>query len=165
MKKNKGFGLVGVLILVVAVLAVGGVAYYTGKNANKAPENKGCLPATAPWIKVVSPNGGETYVAGQQITVEWTSCNVLAPIYLSLKRQDPNQVLENNNDNGLIYPWVLGTDGTANDGSEQVTLPLASDSNILLGQHYYVTATSSGNYSVNPPTWETDNSDSLFTIQ
>ena len=29
-----------------------------------------------PWIQVLSPNGGESYVTGQKITVKWTSCNI-----------------------------------------------------------------------------------------
>jgi len=37
MKKNKGFGLVAVLLIIVAVLAVGGIAYYAGKSSKTVP--------------------------------------------------------------------------------------------------------------------------------
>jgi hypothetical protein len=125
------------------------------------------LPTTTPWIKIVSPNGWESYQAGQQITVTWESCNALAPIYLSLKKQDPTKLLESNNDNWSLYPWDLTTSGTPNDGMEQITLPLSSDTNLLSGQHYYVTVTSSEDTTIQPnvPVWATDNSDDLFTIQ
>jgi len=39
MKHNKGFALVGIIIAIIAVLVVGGVAYYTGKNSKTEPVN------------------------------------------------------------------------------------------------------------------------------
>lgn len=36
----------------------------------------GCLPTSIPSVTVLSPNGGEVFTAGQQITVKWTSCNL-----------------------------------------------------------------------------------------
>jgi hypothetical protein len=46
---------------------------------------------TTPSITVVSPSGGETYTAGQQITVSWTSCNILTGdlVNINLLRPDP----------------------------------------------------------------------------
>ncbi|MEI6774495.1 MAG: hypothetical protein WCL18_07075 [bacterium] len=46
-------------------------------------------------------------------------------------------------------------------------MPLSSDANLLSGQHYYVTVTSSEDTTIQPniPVWATDNSDSLFIIQ
>ena len=103
MKNNKkGFGALAIVLLLAGILVVGGGAYYVGtKNSLPPPpsENTGgdpvvlqnqnnttnspmvntqsnCLPTTAPWIKIISPNGGETYTAGQNITVKWTSCNI-----------------------------------------------------------------------------------------
>ena len=35
-----------------------------------------CSKASAPSITVLSPNGGEVYQAGQQIKVQWSTCNV-----------------------------------------------------------------------------------------
>ena len=108
MKNNKGFAPIAIVLIIIVVLAVGGVAYFAGKSSkplpqnvvenNLPPENQNnvttppvqntqvnnvvnntqtdCLPNTAPWIKVLSPNGGETYTVGQQITVKWKSCNI-----------------------------------------------------------------------------------------
>jgi hypothetical protein len=47
---------------------------------------------TTPSITVVSPNGGQTYTAGQQITVSWTSCNIPAGdlVNINLMRLDPS---------------------------------------------------------------------------
>ncbi|MEI7810744.1 MAG: peptidoglycan-binding protein, partial [bacterium] len=36
----------------------------------------GCTPASTPSITILSPSGGEVFIAGQQITVKWKSCNV-----------------------------------------------------------------------------------------
>src|SRR3989344_6913100 len=39
MKTNKGFAPIALVLILVAILAVGGVAYYAGKNSNPAPQN------------------------------------------------------------------------------------------------------------------------------
>ncbi len=39
MKNNKGFAPIAVVLIIVAVLAVGGIAYYTGKSSSPAPQN------------------------------------------------------------------------------------------------------------------------------
>ncbi|MBP6912944.1 MAG: hypothetical protein KBB86_03355, partial [Candidatus Pacebacteria bacterium] len=42
----------------------------------KATSVAGCTSTTAPWIKVLSPNGGESYKAGDKVAVKWESCNI-----------------------------------------------------------------------------------------
>ena len=105
MKLNKGFAPIVIVLIVIDMLAVGGVAYFVGKSSNPSPlnvvgnnyqpqesqntvlptppvqnnqvvNNTNCLLTTAPWIKVLSPNGGETYTAGQQVKIKWQSCNI-----------------------------------------------------------------------------------------
>ena len=118
MKKNKGFGLIGILIIIVAALAVGDIAYRVVTNSTPASQNTGVnnyqpqenqnnnvpsVPAqnnqvnnpannsttttvttttttTTPSIKVLSPNGGETYSTGttnQQIPITWRSSGIV----------------------------------------------------------------------------------------
>ncbi|MFA6523904.1 MAG: hypothetical protein WC264_01400 [Candidatus Paceibacterota bacterium] len=184
MKKNKGFG-IGILIAIVAILAVGGVAYYTGKKSNTLPkveennlpqENQNnivnvpvvnnqvdntannnttttttvttstatsCLPTTSPWIKVLSPNGGETFTVGQQITVKWNSCNVSS---------SSNDIVVALHQNGDWQNVVFLSEATANDGSQIFTIP----------------AVTPGNYKVRigsaVANIQQDFSDNLFTI-
>lgn len=52
----------------------GNIMSFTTINSKLVTSN--CLPTTAPWIKVLSPAGGEIYTVGQQVAVKWTSCNV-----------------------------------------------------------------------------------------
>ena len=66
------------------------VSFTTTGNTTTGSTTTAC-PATTPSITVVSPNGGETYTAGQQITVSWTSCNIPAGdlVNVNLLRPDP----------------------------------------------------------------------------
>lgn len=43
-----------------------------------------CTSTTTPWIKVVSPNGGENFSVGN-IPVTWTSCNVPANTHVNVR--------------------------------------------------------------------------------
>ena len=86
-----------ILLVIIIVLAIGGVLYYVTKSSNISStniennlplenqivnnKNTDCLPTTKPWVKVISPNGGETYIAGQKITVKWESCNIVGNNY------------------------------------------------------------------------------------
>ncbi len=109
-------------------------------NQNSASASK-CAPNSAPSIKVLSPNGGETFTAGQQITVKWKSCNIastFSPMYVSI------------------------TDGTSatgqsvqsvNDGTELLTVP-----NYPQGSNYKVRV----NMGASTPIF--DMSDNSFSI-
>lgn len=112
-----------------------------------------CTPTTAPYIKVISPNGGETFTAGQQITVKWTSCNALPTTQLDIQLY-------------YLNPDVPGLNGyfglnnmTLNDGEETVLVPDPATFGWLTGTHFKV--------RVRPiytsPISE-DMSDNLFTI-
>ena len=76
MKNNKGFA-VGVLIAIIAVLAVGGVAYYTTKteenNYQQVDQNIPVTPASSdPIVKVTFPSAGVTLVEGKTYNITWT---------------------------------------------------------------------------------------------
>ena len=106
-----------------------------------------CLPTTPAWIQVISPNGGEAYVAGQQITVKWKSCNIPATYSVRIDlNYAPFPPLGSNG-------WTLTN--TLNDGTELVTLPSAIALNGHLGTNFKVNV------------WRStvsDLSDNLFTI-
>ncbi|MFA6325245.1 MAG: peptidoglycan-binding domain-containing protein [Candidatus Paceibacterota bacterium] len=115
-----------------------------------------CRRSAPPSITVLSPNGGEVYTAGQQITVKWTSCNIPAgnmmPIGLSIYDSSNNQTL------GV----TLTDNSSLNDGQEVVTLPtLASLGNLsqylVFGLHYKISVWDSVTSTV-------DYSNNLFTI-
>lgn len=76
------------------------------------PGPKFCFPGMTPWVKVISPNGGETFTAGQQVTVRWSSCGFLPTDIggLSIRSLDGQQ-----------YPFTLNN--TINDGQELITIP------------------------------------------
>lgn len=93
--------------------ASGNVSTNLGTVISGGPIAK-CLSTSAPSITVLSPNGGETYTAGQQITVKWKSCNVNHPVGVTLS--------------GYPYPndteFFLGNWSVmASAGSSVVTIP------------------------------------------
>ena len=102
MNKNKGvINLWLVVSIVLLVAIVGGIAFYLGKSSSKEevkveennlPNNTEinqnqnlptgnnqetkCNSNSEPWIKVVSPNGGEVFKVGDKMTIKWDSCNM-----------------------------------------------------------------------------------------
>lgn len=117
-----------------------------------------CTPTTSPWIKLISPNGGEVYQAGQQITVRWESCNV----------SKTNQEL-------VVSLWYGGPGpntgnlfavATMNDGIETFTIPQSSvfaQRGYQLGKFYKATVEIPG-IDAQPQVHAGDDSDNLFTI-
>lgn len=116
---------------------------------------------STPSITVLSPNGGESYTDGQQITINWASSNIPSSslVNLALFSYDAN--------NNAIGSVGLTTP-TANDGTEVVTLPtilsmksngIAGYSNITYGKYFKIMV------GTPDPNAKTDLSDNLFTIQ
>lgn len=131
---NKGYTSIALIILaVVVIVGVGVLAYMLGQhNAQDAQSNtpianpistsslastsrqNTCKPSSPSSIMVVSPNGGEVYSGGQEITVKWETCNVdpKTPVGITLS--------------GSPYPSdtqiFLGEWGAAGDGSQTVTI-------------------------------------------
>lgn len=144
MKYNKGFVGIGMIIAIIAVLVVGGGAvYYATKtpapssnteennyqpqanqnstippttNTQAQNNNPSPTPTCAPSITVLSPNGGEVYTAGQQITVKWKSCNLNQQVGITLS--------------GFPIPsstqFFLGNWVSSTVGSQVVTIPNAA---------------------------------------
>ena len=111
-----------------------------------------CLPSTAPWIQVTSPNGGENYNAGQQITVTWKGCNISTNTVMSVGL-------------GYNYSGAFNTNYmpqnilVANSGSAVFNLPPTSSfvtNGFQYGMHYRIDVGATGVAS--------DNSDNFFQI-
>jgi hypothetical protein len=107
-------------------------------------------------VKVTSPNGGQVYSEGQQITVTWSSCKVTGPVWIMLAHMSSQTT---------IFPGeivsLVSNGQTANDGTETVTLPSLVASGWPTGNQYKV-------FVMNGPDPATasvkDYSDNYFTI-
>jgi len=138
------------------------------KSDNNQQAN--CTSNSPSTIKVISPNGGEVYKAGDKITVKWESCNV-----------DPNSIgigliRHGSSTSYTQREWVddyagftLGGfdpyKGTADDGIQEITLPLSTNPNLISGQHYFISISGTGDITnVGSGYGPGDLSDGLFTI-
>jgi hypothetical protein len=154
MKTNKGFAPIAIVLIIIAVLAVGGVAYSSKKNSKNRDNNTYkqdsksvvCNSDSTPSIKLLSPNGGEVYTIGQQITVKWETCNAT----------NTKIFIEIYNPKTTALPLVDAINGIQNDGLETITL---SEPNIINGQ-YELRITAGGLSSG----VLLDSADNLFTI-
>ena len=137
-------------------------------TTTKVTTNSDCTPATTPWIKVLSPNGGETYTAGQKITVKWSSCKAIAPISIILIKHDSSLPYNQSEGQGDYAGFNLGgfnpNTGVSNTGSLQVTLPSISNANLTPGQHYFISIAGQDDSSIGSGFNARDYSDNLFTI-
>ncbi len=91
----------------------------------------GCDSTDTPGITVISPNGGEVYTAGQQMTVTWTSCDV--PL-----NHDAIIGLFNVDNNTVIYftdDPNIPTISTPNDGEETFPIPTSAYSGLITGNY------------------------------
>lgn len=129
-----------------------------------------CLPTTTPWIKVLSPNGGETYTVGQTINFTLASCNVVNVI------SNSNIYLKRYNSSGQeISPWVPTDSKLQSNGvnlyKSNFTIPATlqigsntinfSDSNIKY-KVYIETITQV--FNMGTPDYVSDYSDNFFVI-
>jgi len=71
----------------------------------------------AQTLTLTSPNGGETWPAGESRDVRWTSTGTFANVRIEISV-----------DGGATFPTVLAS-GTANDGSKGVTIPNTPSTN------------------------------------
>lgn len=81
-----------------------------------------CLPDTTPWVKVISPNGGEVYNTGQKVVLRWKSCNISASEHITGQFDNvsspdswPFFVFGPPNSSDLV------NDHSLNDGQEEIT--------------------------------------------
>lgn len=117
-----------------------------------SPSTPICDAVTAPYITVVSPNGGQTFSAGQTIPVAWTSCNVPSSqrIAIGMNMNLPVSTTVTSQMTNAV---------TTNTGSYNYTLPASS--------LFYSGGLRSGNYyqiAVYAPGGIQDLSDAPVTI-
>ncbi|MFQ5638143.1 MAG: DNRLRE domain-containing protein [bacterium] len=96
--------------------------------------------SSGPFLRVLSPNGGEVFTAGQTHTITWTS-----------EQAGANVRIEFSTNNGAS--WTTIVSGTANDGSHSWLIPDTPAAQCLVK----VSSAGSGN--------PLDASDSVFTIR
>ncbi|MCR4334478.1 MAG: hypothetical protein NUV47_01985 [Patescibacteria group bacterium] len=121
MKYNKGFLGIGMIIAIVAILAVGGgVVYYTTKTPapslnteednyqTQANQNNNSSSASVgtPTITVVSPDGGEMWQEGKTYQITWSARNISG-----------NQSIKLVDRNNLVIRTINSNINTVNDGS------------------------------------------------
>ena len=109
MKYNKGFVGIGMIIAIIAVLVVGGGAFYyatqtqtpasnTEENNYQSPVNQNSTiptntqtqnnnlppaPARTPLITVLSPNGGEVFNREETIKINWQNGSSSMQVYVT----------------------------------------------------------------------------------
>ena len=115
MKKNKGFAPVAIVLIVVAVLAVGGVAYFKVKNnskvvennfTNQPTENDIAQPAVKESTNIADPNNPDMMIyTSNKLGIQFTY-----PKTITIKAGSPsnpipaktNLVIVTENDNKLV---------------------------------------------------------------
>ncbi len=87
-----------------------------------------CNVNSAPSLQVLSPNGGEVFVAGQRTTVSWKSCNIPtnAQIGFVFDFRNPGIPSAQQYTFSVISTNPSTSYTTINDGSELVTIPISA---------------------------------------
>lgn len=162
MLENQKIGLMVGGLAVFAMVVVMGVQAPSGSfsatalkspTANTAqktiPVTPACTFATAPWIKVTNPNGGQQFWAGKPVNITWTSCNIPANHNIGIIL---NQTAGGNSAN-------LPMGQTMNTGSFSTLWPTKGSWNqIIFGNNFKISV---ADISVGSPA---DQSDTNFMI-
>lgn len=147
-----------------------------GPQSGGVFESRLCNSQTPPRVRVISPNGGESYQAGQEITARWETCNLPynAPTLvavmddripdwqtLSLFGSVPaldHATLVSSAGNRYVYEYSFVAPATFND-----SLP-PQYQNIYGGLHYKILANVALNFGTPDQQIFEDLSDNLFSI-
>lgn len=124
--------------------------------------NSDCSPTTAPWIKVISPNGGEIYTIGQEITLKWKTCNISQTDHITAQLDAISNLNNSKSLFGEGDDEGLSSDiGSLNDGQQTINLGPISETGVqwINPGTYKLILSKFGTPSI------TDSSDNLFTIQ
>jgi hypothetical protein len=102
----------------VAIDSLGNV--YVADTGNDRIQKFGCAIVQTPSITVTSPNGGETYQAGQQINITWNSQNISSSAALQITLEAPFP----GGGTFDLSPLLVGGGPVLNSGSATFTLPV-----------------------------------------
>ncbi|MEI6352335.1 MAG: peptidoglycan-binding domain-containing protein [Candidatus Nomurabacteria bacterium] len=95
-------------------------------SINSASSTASSTSITSPLITIISPNGGEVYKQGQQITVNWkaiANANANVNIDLAIKTAT-----------GIPNTFLMSSSALASDGNKTMTIPL----NVPNGSSYVI---------------------------
>ncbi len=166
MKHNKGFAQVLIIIAVLAVVAVGGIAYYAGKSSDSIPaniqENDNInnpvvnSDTTTSSITVLSPNGGEVWTIGSKYTIKWNTKNIPSTdkVSITIRRVPPPQLPAD----GQEFDPIIFTD-LQNTGSKEWTI-----SDMYPVGNYVITVNGYHSLPLLPGNYVSDESNKSFSI-
>lgn len=77
-----------------------------------------CGEEVRPSVTVLAPNGGQTFVQGQEVEVTWSTCNLLPSTFMAIDFVGYNQ-------NGTTFTKYMKM--VPNTGSATITLPEFAD--------------------------------------
>ena len=96
---------------------------------NPVPSQYLCQQGGPASLKIVSPNGGQIYQAGQQITISWASCNI----------SPANQAVRVDLDMPSLNSAFALTQVPVNNGSVTVTLPTTTSwTSMVYGNNFKI---------------------------
>ena len=119
-----------------------GVYYFNGVTWLGDTSDADFTISAGDFVTVTSPNGGESWAAGTQHEITWTSTGSVSNVYIRLEK------------GGVHDQWIVYA--TPNDGSYMWTVPY---NGLNIGSDYRI-----GIYFYTGVTWPGDTSDANFTI-
>jgi peptidoglycan hydrolase-like protein with peptidoglycan-binding domain len=90
------------IIIAAVPLATARAQVLPSSTITAASSLSGCLPSSAPSIKILSPNGGEVFAVGTTMHIQWASCNISSSTAVNL------QLLKQTTDASLNIPAYYG---------------------------------------------------------
>ena len=119
-QKQKGFAPIAIILIIIAVLAVGGIAYYVGKSSTPAPQSTTENDVTNTPLTITYPTQGATLTQGQTYTITWTGGDKNSSQHLQIMiggHQSGSATEEWISTSTGKYSWTVSTALTGAPGS------------------------------------------------
>lgn len=91
-----------------------------GLTPTISPISIPCTKTGPPAVKIISPNGGETFSVGQQVTVKWTSCNLSSTTNMNIMILNASTPQTKTS---VFDSFVLPAKSAQNTGTVTFTIP------------------------------------------